>query len=198
LKTLDKIKRKGNRNSLGKKKKLFQPKPTQSSPAGPRARPHRLTGGLHLSTVVSFPRALSPSPPLAASGADLSAPISSACMSLPSLSRGPRSSARPPVYSPALADRWVTSVEPFPSKLPALPAVDAPTSARFPATTHAPEPFLDPALVHLPFPAQLRLQPSTLALSCSAHVPMEFRRRSPWSRVCSAVTVEPSPCLLPR
>jgi hypothetical protein len=30
----------------------------------------------------------------------------------------PRSSARPPVYSPTLADRWVPSVGPFPSKRP--------------------------------------------------------------------------------
>jgi hypothetical protein len=38
-------------------------------------------------------------------------------------------------------------------------------SVRFLAMTHAPEPFLDPALVHSPFPAQLRPQPSNLALS---------------------------------
>jgi hypothetical protein len=37
-----------------KKRKPIQPKPTQSSPAGPRALLRRLTGGLHLSAAVSL------------------------------------------------------------------------------------------------------------------------------------------------
>jgi hypothetical protein len=41
----------------------------------------------------------------------------------------------------------------------------APTTARFLATPPCSEPFLDPAHTHSPFPAQLRTQPSTLALS---------------------------------
>jgi hypothetical protein len=162
LKTREKTKKKGNRNFLERKKNHIssnRPNPAQQS----RARPCRLTGGLHLLAVVSFPHALSL--PLTASGADLSAPISSECTSLTSLSHGPHSSARPPVYLPTLADRWVPSVGPFPSEPPVLHTMDAPTSARFPAQTHTPEPFLDPALVHSPFPALLHPQPSTLALS---------------------------------
>jgi hypothetical protein len=114
----------------------------------------------------SCPLSLPPLP-LAASGANLSAPISSACAFFPSLSSGPRLSTRTPIYSPALADRWVPSVGPFPFEPLALLTVDVPTSARFPAMTHAPKPFLDTALIHSPFPTQLRPQPSALALSLS-------------------------------
>jgi hypothetical protein len=79
--------------------------------------------------------------------------------------------------------RWVPSVEPFTSESPALVTVDAPTSSRFSVTTHAPEPFLDSALIHSPFPAQLRPEPSTLALSIALRAPKEFRCRS--TAVCA-------------
>jgi hypothetical protein len=139
--------------------------------------------------------------PLAASGADLSAPNSSACTSLPSLSRGPRLSARPPVYSPALADRWVPSVEPIPSELPAhdprvavdsastthAEAASVPTSALFLAAQHP---------LALLFPHSRTRSPQHSPSTASAS--REFHHRSLWSRARSAIAVEPSPCPLPR
>jgi hypothetical protein len=142
--------------------------PISPADPAPRARQPSLTGGPCLSAP-SRAHSLFPLP-LAASGADLSAPISSACTSFPSLSSRPRSSARPPVYSPTPADRWVSSVRPFPSEPPALLAVDMPMSTRFLTMTHAPEPFLDPTLIHSPFLTQLRPQPSTLSLSLCARL----------------------------
>jgi hypothetical protein len=75
LKTLEKIKGKGNRNSLENKKTHFSPNWPSPAQQG-RKRPRRLTGGLHLSAAVSFPRALSLplSLPLP-SGTGVSAPV---------------------------------------------------------------------------------------------------------------------------
>jgi hypothetical protein len=135
------------------------------------------------------------------SGADLSVSISSVLVHLLSLSHGPRSSARPPVRSPALADPWVPSVGPFspkpPSHHPRIVVDSAPTTPAKAAPIPTPTPFKLPN-------APLALLPPHSCTRSPQHsprttrTPRELCRHSPWSCARSAVAVEPSPCLLPR
>jgi hypothetical protein len=141
-----------------------------------------------------------PPHPLAASGADLLAPISSPCASLPSLSRGPRSSARPPVYSPLSVTGG--------SRLSDLSAPNRPRTTR--ASLWTPRPRCTPrsclspprpfssclAPARPPLPSLAHSQPSALA-SYRARV-QGVPSRSPWSHRRSTVIVVPSPCSLPR
>jgi hypothetical protein len=88
--------------------------------------------------------------------------------------------------------------EPPPSNRTCPPPWTHPQQCVFWPRPHTPEPSLEPAHTHLPSPAQLRPQPSTLAPSLDVHAPRELRHRSPSSHARSAVAVEPSPCLLPQ
>jgi hypothetical protein len=68
--------------------------------------------------------------------------------------------------------------------------MDVPTTARFPAMTLAPEPYLEPAPTHsIPSPSCALSRTPSLSLSRSAHAPVELRRSStvvlwPSSSVC--------------
>jgi hypothetical protein len=85
-------------------------------------------------------------------------PISSIC--------GSRSSAQKPVRSPAPSlTRGACLSDPYPLNRPHSPSWTRPQPRDFWPRPHAPEPFLDPALTHSPSPAQLRPEPTTLALS---------------------------------
>jgi hypothetical protein len=72
---------------------------------------------------------------------------------------------RSPFTHPFSLTRGYCRSEPSPLEPPALLVVDVPTSVRFPATTHVPEPFLETTHTHSPLPAQLHTQPSTIAFS---------------------------------
>jgi hypothetical protein len=164
LKTLEKIKRKAIRNSLEKEKNIFSP----VSPARPRARPRRLTGGPHLPvTACVGARALSPS----------RCPVGQACRRSPrarahslSLSGGP--------FPSALATRSRS----FLLSAPRTPPV------RFPVPNISPTP---PPWTR-PRPRVFRLPPHTLApfraRTPLAHFPL---------LIC-APSRAPSPSLSPR
>jgi hypothetical protein len=70
----------------------------------------------------------------------------------------------------SLSDPWGPFVGPFPSEALVLSPWTHPRPHDFRPRPHAPESFLDPALVHSPCPAQLRPQPSTLVLSLAQRV----------------------------
>jgi hypothetical protein len=95
----------------------------------------------------------------------LSTPNPSAHACPLSLIRGSRSSAQKPVRSPAPSLTLGARLsDPSPPNRPRSPPWTRPRPRDFWPRPHAPEPFLDPALVHSPSPAQLRPQSSTLAL----------------------------------
>jgi hypothetical protein len=112
-----------------------------------------------------------------------------------SLFCGPRSSAQKPVRSPVPSlTHGVCLSDPSPPNCLCSAPWTRTGPRDFRPRPHVPEPFLDHTLVHSPSPAQLRPQPSTLALSLTLRVPREFHRRTPWSHARSAVVVEPSLC----
>jgi hypothetical protein len=117
-----------------KKEKPFQPEQPNSAYLSLvcACLPH-LTGGPRLLAPTRARVLSSLSRPLL-SGDDLSALTSSAQAQLLSLSRGSRLLERPPIHSSALADQWVPSVGPFPSKPPTHDPRVAVDSA---PTTHA-------------------------------------------------------------
>jgi hypothetical protein len=119
LKTLEKINRKGIRNFLKLEKTQFGPfSPSRSSL---RAHPPSLTGGPRLS--VCLARSFSRSLPPAAQWARLVGAVP--------LARAPASLSVPPT----------PPVIPSSTSRPCSPAVDAPTTARSPATSARPRPF---------------------------------------------------------
>ena len=165
MKTLEKIKRKTFRKSLEKEKAIS----AQVSPAGPaRARaPARRT----------LARAHSSPLPLAAQwGRPIDAEPSALVATLARCSVGPPSQHLAAHLPLTLAGHGphLSATPLFPNLPPALSVMDAPTTACFPATTSAPEPF-SAAHAHSLTPlAQLRPQPSTLAPSLAL-------RARPWN-----------------
>ena len=89
----------------------------------------------------------------------------------------------------------LSATAPFPNAPLALSVVDAPMTARFPATSPVPEPFSRVRTHSLTPLAQLRPQPNSLALSLALHT-------RPWSsdviRLRSVAVVEHLLRLLPR
>jgi hypothetical protein len=171
LKTLEKIKIKAIRNSW-KKRKPIQPKPAQSSPAGPRTRPRCPTGGLHLSAVVSFPaRSLSLS--------------SSLCSVGPGCRRWSPARPRAPLLSlprgPILsAHRVVPSTRPLPLAVP----WDRPASSTFPMNHRG------PAHMHAEIPNHVSLCLISAVWSLSRgpdhRIPLRARAPSAWTHLSAA------------
>jgi hypothetical protein len=95
-----------------------------------------------------------------------------------SLSCGPHLSALLPVRSPALSVPWAPPVGTVPPNQSRSPLWTHPRPRVSRPRPHAPEPFLEPAHTHSPSSAQLRPQPSTLALSLSTRA-HEARRGLP-------------------
>jgi hypothetical protein len=198
LSSLEKIKRKGIRNSREKEK----PNSAQSAQLGPcpvcapvcPPLPDKRTPCL---SAPSRARSLSLSLP---GGADLSAPVFSAHASTLSVPRAPLVSSAARSLARSLCSMGLACRN-RPPKTPALYTVDAPTTARFPTMPPRAQAFSGARTHSLALPRSVA--PSVehlLPLSRSARTPVKLavvHRHLSWFHAPSAVAVEPSPCLLP-